>query len=308
MKVEPPIEDLTQDVRIGAETFVQLPTRRCWAHSRDLKNNEVYIGRGVPQKRVPPSKWANPFRLRDQGATRDGIIEAFRDHLRAGAYLWACLPELQGKVLVCHCRPHERCHGDVLIDAVAERAQQQGHPSYLEQLATAAALELFAGQAGLTAALEEEGVKTREPLERSDEDVANGTKLNHDLSRWEVVSGILAAIWRREIFFIALETPCNTLTKLRDRPLPGNVAPRLRSPEHLLGLPKWTPGSPLGLKLSLHNKLVEHSLILFFAAKFFGGGSDLEVVHLAPSASSRPSWTTSRTSPSRTSSSARPAS
>ena len=79
-----------------------------------------------------------------------------------------------------------------MTDAVAARAQQQGCPSYLEQLATAAALELFAGKAGLAAALEEEGVKTREPLGRTGEGVANGTTLNHDLSRWEVVSGILA--------------------------------------------------------------------------------------------------------------------
>ena len=69
----------------------------------------VYIGRGG--RGVPPSKWGNPFKIGRDG-TRGEVIGRYRDYFRQSAGLLNNIGELEGKVLWCHCRPDEPCHGD----------------------------------------------------------------------------------------------------------------------------------------------------------------------------------------------------
>ena len=72
--------------------------------------NDVYIGRG--------SKWGNPFYIGKDGS-RSEVIAKYRDYLESNDYLKSSLPELEGKNLVCYCKP-KACHGDVLIDLIKE--------------------------------------------------------------------------------------------------------------------------------------------------------------------------------------------
>jgi hypothetical protein len=80
----------------------------------------VYIGRGLlaGKERFVPSKWANPYSVK-----RYGRVEALKRYERMirGGPLWDELPELEGKVLACWCKP-EPCHGDVLLRLIEERA------------------------------------------------------------------------------------------------------------------------------------------------------------------------------------------
>lgn len=67
-------------------------------------DDEVFIGR--------PSKWGNPFAIGRDGS-RAEVIDRYDAWLDSQPELLAALPELDGKVLVCFCKP-ARCHGDVL--------------------------------------------------------------------------------------------------------------------------------------------------------------------------------------------------
>jgi hypothetical protein len=71
---------------------------------------ETYIGRG--------SKWGNPFRIGADG-TRDDVIIAYAKWVVNQPSLMAALPELEGKVLGCYCKP-AACHGDILIALVGK--------------------------------------------------------------------------------------------------------------------------------------------------------------------------------------------
>lgn len=74
---------------------------------------DVYIGR--------PSKWGNPYShlLGTQAefmvSTREEAIAKYKDYLLNNHELMKALPELQGKVLGCWCKP-KACHGDVLVE------------------------------------------------------------------------------------------------------------------------------------------------------------------------------------------------
>ncbi len=60
------------------------------------------------------SVFGNPFILGKDG-DRDAVCDFYRDHyLPHKSSIQKQLPELKGKVLVCHCYP-ERCHGEELI-------------------------------------------------------------------------------------------------------------------------------------------------------------------------------------------------
>lgn len=67
---------------------------------------DVYIGR--------PSKWGNPFTIGKDG-NRAKVIEKYADWIGGRLKLLADLPELEGKVLGCWCKPLA-CHGDVLLE------------------------------------------------------------------------------------------------------------------------------------------------------------------------------------------------
>ena len=86
---------------------------RAWL-PQGARGREIYIGRGSVQRGVPRSKWANPFVMGVDGSRR-GVFNLFRD------YAWKTfsekdLSDIRGKCLVCHCRFHETCHGDVVAD------------------------------------------------------------------------------------------------------------------------------------------------------------------------------------------------
>lgn len=65
---------------------------------------DVYIGRG--------SKWGNPFILGKDG-DRQTVINKYEKYLNDNPSLLLALPELQGKILGCWCKPLA-CHGDIL--------------------------------------------------------------------------------------------------------------------------------------------------------------------------------------------------
>ena len=75
----------------------------------------MYIGRPVPSKRIPGSKWANPYPLRRNGTRveRAQVIAKYERHLYDSG-LVKDVHELRGRHLVCWCAA-EPCHGDVLL-------------------------------------------------------------------------------------------------------------------------------------------------------------------------------------------------
>ena len=98
----------------GHETGRKPPRRaKFTANERPLGPNEVYIGRGQPRWGLERSKWGNPFRL---GQGRRDAISRYRYWVRHQPNLIKSLPSLTNMTLVCHCKPNEKCHGDVLIE------------------------------------------------------------------------------------------------------------------------------------------------------------------------------------------------
>jgi hypothetical protein len=72
------------------------------------KKYDIYIGRG--------SKWGNPFVIGRDGG-RDEVIEKYKQYILNKSELLKCLPELNGKILGCFCKP-KACHGDILVELV----------------------------------------------------------------------------------------------------------------------------------------------------------------------------------------------
>jgi hypothetical protein len=81
---------------------------------------DVYIGRQNPRYKLKRSKWANPFKLGQDG-TREEIMARYEAWIQTQPELLADLPELRGKTLGCWCAP-ELCHGDILL-RLAEEAE-----------------------------------------------------------------------------------------------------------------------------------------------------------------------------------------
>jgi hypothetical protein len=80
---------------------------------------DVYIGRAFLE--YPASKWGNPFPLRnDTPQERYKIVEQYKEYIRSKPELWNALPELEGKVMGCWCRPKYPCHGDALLELIEE--------------------------------------------------------------------------------------------------------------------------------------------------------------------------------------------
>ena len=83
----------------------------------------TWIGRANPQRGLPASKWANPFRLGPHG-DRDTVLDKYAKHLdRSG--LKNDVHDLGGMTLVCQCEDKDKCHGDILIRAWDDTVQQQ---------------------------------------------------------------------------------------------------------------------------------------------------------------------------------------
>ena len=85
---------------------------------RSGESYDLYIGRQNPRYGLKRSKWANPFKIGQDG-TREECLEKYRHHILSSPDLLAALPELDGMVLACWCAP-EACHGDVLIELLNE--------------------------------------------------------------------------------------------------------------------------------------------------------------------------------------------
>ena len=77
--------------------------------------NDVYIGR--------KGSWGNPYVIGQHG-NRQAVVRRYTDHLKrlvreslkGDRRLVRDLAELEGKTLVCFCKP-KLCHGDVLVNA-----------------------------------------------------------------------------------------------------------------------------------------------------------------------------------------------
>lgn len=66
---------------------------------------------------LPQSKWANPFPVKQFG--REECIRRYEEWIKTQPELMEALPELEGKVLGCWCKP-DACHGDVLVKLISE--------------------------------------------------------------------------------------------------------------------------------------------------------------------------------------------
>lgn len=69
----------------------------------------IYIGRSA---RYGYSKWSNKFRIGVDG-NRAEVIAKYEAWVMQQFHLLACLPEIEGAALMCHCAPRA-CHGDIL--------------------------------------------------------------------------------------------------------------------------------------------------------------------------------------------------
>ena len=79
-----------------------------------MKKGDLYIGRGSRQLGLQPSPWGNPFKVRDHGLAR--AVDLYRQHVRDTPFFRRKVDHLEGKRLLCHCRPGAACHADVLIE------------------------------------------------------------------------------------------------------------------------------------------------------------------------------------------------
>ena len=95
--------------------MLDLPRRKLVAKHPKDDVEAVYIGRGGGSR--PRSKWAHPFPVQDWG--RAVCLEKFEEYARKE--LWDSLEELRGRVIACHCRLNQSCHGDVLSRLLAEK-------------------------------------------------------------------------------------------------------------------------------------------------------------------------------------------
>lgn len=93
------------------------------------KNNpdHVYIGRANKNYEVTESKWANPFKVGEDG-TREQVIQAYREWIKHQPELLNSLEELRGKILFCWCCP-EACHGHVLVELLEGKNELKIHPA-----------------------------------------------------------------------------------------------------------------------------------------------------------------------------------
>ena len=90
-----------------------IPKRACLNEVRRFQGHHLYIGRGSRQRGIPPSQWGNPFSVAKYG--RYEAIDRYQRYLESDSTLKKKVKELGGRTLVCHCKPNEHCHSDVLI-------------------------------------------------------------------------------------------------------------------------------------------------------------------------------------------------
>ena len=80
---------------------------------------DVYIGRGCGQRGLKRNPHCNNYKVANYG--RQAAIELFEHHLLSSPQLLEELWTLSECRVVCHCRPEQECHGDVIIRQVRLR-------------------------------------------------------------------------------------------------------------------------------------------------------------------------------------------
>jgi hypothetical protein len=85
-----------------------------------IRDDYIYIGRANPTHSLPASKWANPWRVGEDG-TREEVLRWYRNRVM-DSDLIDQVQELQGKTLVCWCAPLP-CHGDILMELMGPMMQ-----------------------------------------------------------------------------------------------------------------------------------------------------------------------------------------
>ena len=80
---------------------------------------DLYIGRAFAE--FPESIWHNPIHLWNPNdiEERFRVLDQYKAYILRRPDLIAALPELEGKILGCWCRP-KPCHGDVLVELFKE--------------------------------------------------------------------------------------------------------------------------------------------------------------------------------------------
>ena len=94
---------------------------------RSLPVDAVYIGRGFPLLKLGKSIWANPFRVGPDG-DRLAVVAKYRAWIATQPDLLRQLPDLHGRLLMCHCEIGSPCHGQVLLQLISQRLDPDGQP------------------------------------------------------------------------------------------------------------------------------------------------------------------------------------
>ena len=102
------------------------PTRMAFVPQAIGRMGVEYIGRGASHLTLPGSKWANPFNIKGE-VTREVALQKFEKYLEHTPELRADLPSLEGKILMCHCKEGQGCHGDILIREFGKFKLEQEH-------------------------------------------------------------------------------------------------------------------------------------------------------------------------------------
>ena len=95
-------------------TPLVLPIRGYLEDIKAMMKGDVYIGRGCRQRGLKRSPFCN--NCKKLRATADRLpSNCFEKHLLSSSQLLERLWTLSGCRFVCHCRPEQQCHGDVII-------------------------------------------------------------------------------------------------------------------------------------------------------------------------------------------------
>lgn len=93
-----------------------------------VQDCDIYIGRTCKRGgwNLDRSKWNNPFSIKSCGSTEEAC-RRYEQYIRENPFLIEQLPELQGKILGCWCKPN-MCHGDILIKLLNEYYPKEESP------------------------------------------------------------------------------------------------------------------------------------------------------------------------------------
>ena len=214
----------------------KLPSKVCINEVALLGDAHVYIGRGDPRGGLPESKWANPFRVARLG--RSAATHQFEQHLLGDEHLLHDLIELNGKVLVCHCRAGQQCHADIIIKVAAsrllppaqgrERARSVSarppdthvNPTMGEK---AVCVEVLAGSAGIAAALASAGLPSTAIDWSGNRHKPKVPVRQLDLTTHEGATELENIIARPSVKFVWFAPPCGTFSRAREMPVPQRL-------------------------------------------------------------------------------------